>query len=386
MPKTSLIVAGIMGRFPVGGVTWSYLQYIAGFQRLGYEVFYLEDTGECGYDPITNQISKDPSYAVQYIPQQLKTIGLENRWVYIDHMGRYHGKTREQALGICHQSDLMVNVSGGCWFARPEYDSLKKIFIDTDPGFHHLGIAEGQAMDKDLTGYESYSEFFNSYDTLFTFGLNIGHPSCKMANTPFSWYPTIQPLVLDFWPVVSPPHRAPFTTVLSWHIDSFAGRGKGKSREILQLIDLPSKCSQSIVLAIAGQAPLDLLRQHGWGLRNAVTTTIDPLSYRSFIQQSKAELGFAKAMYVETRSGWFSDRTECYLASGRPALVRDTGFGDRVPCGEGLLTFSSKQGILDGMEEIEGNYEHHCQRAREIVQEYFSAEKVLARLLEQAGF
>ena len=386
MPTMSLIVAGMMGRFPVGGVTWSYLHYLAGFQRLGYEVFYLEDTGECGYDPIANQISQDPSYAIRYIHQQLKTIGLENRWVYIDHLGQYHGRTKEQVLAICRQSDVMVNVAGGCWFARPEYDPLKKIFIDTDPGFHHLNIAENQAMENDLTGYASYPEFFNSYDTLFTFGLNIGHHSCKMAKTPFSWFPTVQPLILDFWPIVSPPRLAPFTTVLSWHTDSFAGRGKGKSSEILQMIDLPSECPQPILLAIAGQAPLDLLRGHGWGLTNAVTATRDPLSYRSFIQQSKAELGFAKTMYVETRSGWFSDRTECYLASGRPALVRDTGFSERLPCGEGVLTFSTKQDILDGMEEIERRYAHHSRRAREIADAYFSAEKVLSGLMDQAGF
>ena len=273
MPKTSLIVAGMHGAIPRRRCHLVIFTVYRGFQRLGYEVFYLEDTGECGYDPIANQISQDPSYAVHYIHQQLKTIGLEDRWAYIDHLGRYHGKTKEQVWAICRQSDLMVNVSGGCWFARPEYDSLKKIFIDTDPGFHHLSIAEDQAMDKELTGYESYSEYFDSYDTLFTFGLNIGHSSCQMATTPFRgirlcnlWFWIFGRWSLHLTWLRFPPFSVGILTVSP-------GGKKEKSREILQMIDLPSKCSQSIVLAIAGQAPLDLLRQHGWGLTDAVATT-----------------------------------------------------------------------------------------------------------------
>jgi hypothetical protein len=381
MTNKTLILAGIIGRFPVGGVTWCFLHYIAGFQRLGYSVFYLEDTGECGYDPVANRISDDPSYAVNYIHRQLKMVGLENSWAYIDHHNRYHGKSPQQVREVCRETELLVNVSGGCWFARPEYDSLTKIFIDTDPGFHQLNIAEGRLLNKNWTGYGSHKEFFSAYDKLFTFALNIGSPTCRLAETPFHWHPTIQPLALEFWPVMPPPPQAPYTAILSWRIDSFSGIGKGKSSEMLKMIDLPGKCPHRILVAIAGQPPFDLLRQHGWELTDAVAETIDPFVYRSFIQHSKAEIGFAKAMYIETQGGWFSDRTECYLATGRPALVRDTGFREILPCSEGLLTYSDEQGILDGMEHIERNYAHHCRTAREFAEEYFDADKVLRKLL-----
>jgi hypothetical protein len=383
MAKKILILAGIIGRYPVGGVTWCFLHYISGFQRLGFTVFYLEDTGECSYDPLANRISENPSYAVNYLHRQLKTVGLENSWAYIDHTSRYHGRSRKQVQEICRQAELLVNVSGGCWFARPEYEPLHKIFIDTDPGFHQQQLAEGKQLDKHFTGYGSYEEFFSAYDQLFTFALNIGSPTCRIAETPFHWHPTLQPLVLDFWPCLPPAPQAPYTAILSWRIDSFSTLNKGKSSEMLKLLDFPAKCPHKVLLAIAGQAPLTLLRQHGWELTDAVAETIDPVAYQSFIQQSKAEIGFAKVMYIETRGGWLSDRTECYLATGRPALVRDTGFCDSLPCSEGLLTYSDEQEILDGMERIERDYTYHCRKAREIAEDHFTAENVLRKLLQR---
>jgi hypothetical protein len=206
-----------------------------------------------------------------------------------------------------------------------------------------------------------------------------------LAETPFHWHPTIQPVHLDFWPVTPAPRDGAFTTILSWTTDSFPGIGKGKGDELMRLIALPERTNERVLLAIAGKPPKDLLAEHGWGLIDAVETTIDAESYRRFVQSSKAELGFAKAMYVETRSGWFSDRTQCYLASGRPALVRETGFSDLLPVGEGLLSFEDAEGILEGIERISADYDLHCRRARAIAQEHFAGDAVLRSLLETAG-
>ena len=377
MARKRLVLAGIIGRYPVGGVTWCALQYIAGFQRLGYDVFYVEDTGECNFDPVQNAIATDPAYALDYIRRQLAFVGLENAWCYVDYQGGYHGKTHAQVVEACTGADLMVNLSGGCWLVRPEYERLPKIFIDTDPGFTQQAIAEA--------GEGWYRDFFASHDALFTFALRVGAPDCTLAETPFRWHPTIQPVHLDFWPVSPGRPDGAFTTILSWTIDSFPGIGKGKGDELLRLVELPGKTSESIRLAIAGKPPTDLLTEHGWNLTDAVEATIDAETYRRFIQSSKAELGFAKAMYVETRSGWFSDRTQCYLASGRPALVRETGFSDALPTGEGLLSFEDAESILEGIERISTDYELHCRRAREIAQEHFAAEAVLRSLLQTAA-
>jgi hypothetical protein len=377
MARKLLVLAGIVGRYPVGGVTWCALQYIAGFQRLGYEIFYVEDTGECNFDPVQNAIATDPAYALDYIRRQLALVGLEDAWAYVDYQGGYHGKTRAQVVEACSGADLMVNLSGGCWNVRPEYEGLPKIFIDTDPGFTQQAIAEA--------GEGWYRDFFASYDALFTFALRVGEPDCTLAETPFRWHPTIQPVHLDFWPLTPPPRGGPFTTILSWTTDSFPGIGKGKGDELLRLIELPERTRERILLAIAGKPPTEMLAEHGWVLTDAVETTIDSEAYRRFIQSSKAELGFAKAMYVETRSGWFSDRTQCYLASGRPALVRETGFSDVLPVGEGLLSFEDADSILEGIERIAADYELHCRRAREVAEEHFADEPVLRSLLRTAG-
>ena len=377
MTRKRLVLAGIVGRYPVGGVTWCALQYIAGFQRLGYDVFYLEDTGECNFDPVQNAIATDPAYALDYIRSQLELVGLEDSWAYVDYQGGYHGKTRAQVTEACAGADLMVNLSGGCWMVRPEYEKLPKIFIDTDPGFTQQAIADA--------GEGWYRDFFAAHDALFTFALCADDPSSKLAETPFRWHPTIQPVELDFWPVTPAPPDAPFTTILSWTTDSFPGMGKGKGDEILRLTAVPERTSERILLAISGKPPTEVLTEHGWELTDAVEATIDAEAYRRFIQSSKAELGFAKALYVETRSGWFSDRTQCYLASGRPALVRETGFSDVLPVGEGLLSFEDADGILEGIEGIASEYELHCRRAREVAQEHFAATNVLGSLLETAG-
>jgi hypothetical protein len=377
LSRKRLVLAGIVGRYPVGGVTWCALQYIAGFQRLGYEVFYLEDTGECNFDPVQNAIATDPRYALDYIRRQLQLVGLKDAWAYVDYEGGYHGKTRAQVVEACKDADLMVNLSGGCWMVRPEYERLPKVFIDTDPGFTQQAVADA--------GEGWYRDFFAAHDALFTFALRVERPDCKLADTPFRWHPTIQPVELDFWPVTPAPRDAPFTTILSWTTDSFPGIGKGKGDEILRMTEVPQRTSERILLAISGQPPTDVLAEHGWELTDAVEATIDAEAYRRFIQGSKAELGFAKAMYVETLSGWFSDRTQCYLASGRPALVRETGFSGLLPVGEGLLSFEDADGVLEGIERISADFGLHARRARAIAEEHFAGTTVLRSLLETAG-
>jgi hypothetical protein len=376
MHRKRLMLAGVIGRYPVGGVTWCALHYLAGLQRLGYDVFYLEDTGECAFDPVANGLSTDPSYSTRYIRRHLAMVGLENAWTYVDYTGRYHGHPREAVIAACREADAMINLSGGCWIARPEYEGLRKVFIDTDPGFTQRAIVE--------TRDAWYKDFFGGHHALFTFALNIGAPGCTIPETPLQWQTTVQPVVLDFWPVVPPPADAPYTTILSWRVERI-GMSDSKGPEILRLADVPARSRQRIVLAIAGQAPIDVLNAKGWATTDAVAASIDAATYRTFIQHSRAEIGFAKSMYVQTRSGWFSDRTECYLASGRPAVARDTGFGDHIPCGEGLFAFTGQDDLLAAMADIESDYQRHSERARMIAAEFFSADKVLRSLLERAG-
>ena len=369
-----IILAGIIARYPFGGVTWCSLMYLLGLRALGHDVYYLEDTGECVYDYEKNTISLDSAYGINYINSSLAQFGFGDRWIFVDYEGRYYGKSREETTKICADADLFINLSGGSWFWRDEYRKIpRKIFIDTDPAFTQGAIAKGEKW---------YVEFFKSFDTLFTFGRNLGAADCKIPETPFEWKKTWQPVVCEEWETQKPPKRDFFTTVMTWKNQSFAEADGNKDKQFAQFLDLPQKTEQVIELAVNGAQ--DLLRSYGWLTVEGMSVSKNLNLYRDYIQNSKAEFSVAKHLYVLTNSGWFSDRSECYLAAGRPVLVQKTGFEKYLPTGEGLLAFGNVQEALDGIEKINAGYERHRQRASEIAREYFDAKVILPRLLRDA--
>jgi hypothetical protein len=368
-----ILFAGIIARYPFGGVTWCSLMYLLGLRALGHEVFYIEDTGECVYDPVQNTRAIDPSYGTTYIHNALEPFGLGDRWTFVNYDGSYHGRSHEAVREYCAGADLFLNLSGGSWFWRDEYARIPhKAFIDSDPAFTQLAIAKAEPW---------YVAFFQRFDHLFTFGANIGTSASAVPVGDFIWHKTWQPVTLDEWETDAAPGDR-FTSVMTWQIESFTDVGGNKDQEFIKYIDLPSRTSQPFELAING--PQSLLRARGWQTVDAMRVSRTPWDYRGFIQRSKAEFGVAKHTYVATRSGWFSDRTECYLASGRPALVQDTGWTAHLPSGEGLLAFSSPDEAVAGIDRINSDYDRHARRAAEIAREHFEAGRVLRPLLETA--
>ncbi len=195
-----IILAGIIGRYPWGGVTWCSLMYMIGLRRLGHEVYYLEDTSECNYDPETNSIATDPSYALRYIQESLAPFYFGDRWCYVDYLGNHHGTSREKWQEVCRSADLLLVLSGGIWSWRDEYLKIPvKAFIDSDPAFTQLAIHQAQqdAATDEKKGW--YVDFFRTYDRLFTFGQNIGTDRCTLPTTGFKWLPTTQPVCTDLW-------------------------------------------------------------------------------------------------------------------------------------------------------------------------------------------
>ena len=345
--------------------------YLRGLRALGHEVYYIEDTGECVYDPVQNTRATDPSYGTNYIRQSLEPYGLGDRWTFVNHDGSYHGGSAEDVRRFCADADLFINLSGGSWFWRDEYLRIpRRAFVDSDPAFTQLAIAKAPAW---------YVSFFQQFTHLFTFGANIGTPASPVPVGDFVWHKTWQPVTLADWRT-SRSYRDRFTTVMTWQIESFTDVGGNKDQEFVKYIDLPSRTAQPFELAING--PQSLLREHGWATVGAMDVSRSLDDYRAFIQESKAEFGVAKHTYVATRSGWFSDRTECYLAAGRPALVQDTGWTDHLPSGEGLLAFSSPDEALAGIDAINSQYATHARRASEIAHEHFDADRVLRAFLE----
>jgi len=368
-----ILFAGIIARYPFGGVTWCSLMYLVGLRALGHEVFYIEDTGECVYDPVKNIVAVDPEYGTTYIRNALEPFGLGDRWSFVNYDGSYHGCTADAVRRYAADADLFINLSGGSWFWRDEYARIpRKVFIDSDPAFTQLAIAKGVPW---------YVGFFQRFDRLFTFGANIGTPASAIPIGAFTWHKTWQPITMNDWrPSIAPGER--FTTIMTWQIESFTDVGGNKDLEFMKVVDLPSRTPQRFQLAING--PQKLLREHGWDTVDAMEVSRTPFHYRDFIHRSKAEFGVAKHTYVTNRTGWFSDRTECYLASGRPALVQDTGWTAHLPAGEGLLGFSTVDEAVAGIERINSDYERHARRAVEIAREHFDAARVLTNLIEVA--
>ena len=367
-------MAGIIARYPFGGVTWCSLMYLLGLRALGHDVLYIEDTGECVYDPEKDEISTDPSYGTRYIHRALEPFGLGDRWSFVNYDGTHHGLSRDQVRRFCADADLFVNLSGGTWFWREEYASIpRRIFIDSDPVFTQLAIAKGEPW---------YVEFFQGFDRLFTFGANIGTPACDVPTSGLTWHPTRQPVVTELWRTECPPSHDRFTTVMTWKNQSFPDVDGGKDREFTAFLGLPARTGSRFQIAVNG--PLELLAGHGWSPVEAMSVSRSLWDYRDFIRDSKAEFGVAKHAYVSTRSGWFSDRTECYLAAGRPAIVQDTGWSAHLPSGTGLLGFSSVEEAIDGLARVERDYDLHASRASEIAYEHFEASRVLPGLLSVA--
>jgi hypothetical protein len=369
-----ILFAGIIARYPFGGVTWCSLMYLLGLRALGHDVFYIEDTGECVYDPVLNARATDPIYGTTYINNALAPHGLGDRWSFVNYDGTYHGRSADEVRRFAADADLFINLSGGSWFWRDEYARIpRKVFVDSDPAFTQLAIAKAEPW---------YVEFFRRFDRLFTFGANIGTPACAIPTGEFNWHKTWQPITMDDWRTDITP-RDRFTTVMTWQIESFADVGGNKDQEFVKFIELPSKTTQRFELAING--PQSLLRRYGWDTVDAMAVSRTPDGYREFIHGSKAEFGVAKHTYVVNRTGWFSDRTECYLAAGRPALVQDTGWTAHVPAGDGLLAFSTVDEALAGLDRITSEYARHARGASEIAREHFDARRVLTRLLEEAS-
>ena len=370
-----IVFAGIIARYPFGGVTWCSLMYLLGLRALGHEVLYIEDTGECIYDPEQDAVSLDPSYGTRYIQNALEPFGLGDRWSFVNYDGVHHGVSQEAVRAFCAEADLFVNLSGGSWFWRDEYARIpRRVFVDSDPVFTQLAIAKGEAW---------YVEFFRGFTHLFTFGANIGTPRSDVPTGEFTWHKTWQPVMTDLWRTDAPPAGDRFTTVMTWKTESFSDVDGNKDREFVRFLDLPGRTRHHFELAING--PQDLLREHGWPTVDAMSVSRSLWDYRGFIRGSKGEFGVAKHAYVSRHSGWFSDRTECYLAAGRPALVQDTGWSAHLPAGTGLIAFSTPEEAIEGLDRLDRDYAQHARRAGEIARECFDASVVLPPFLETAS-
>lgn len=383
-----LVVLGTLASDPYAGMAWMHMQIAAGLSRLGHDVYYVEATSTWPYDPVRQARVCDSAYAVAYLARVAESFGLGRRWAYrrsyLD--GEWFGLTQQQAENLLAHADAVFNVAGATYLAKEELKIGRPVYFGTDPVRHELAFAKGD--DPDLrTFIEEHTDFV-------TYGENIGHPDCPIPPLPRLRSRTRQPVLLDVWQTsVSP--RPEFTTVCNWkqtgHDIDYQGEVYywSKHREFLKFIDLPRRITPRIELAMPLHTlPAEdrhILEAHGWRLTHAHAFTTDPWAYRQYVHASRGEFTVAKDQNVRLRSGWFSERSVCYLAAGRPVITQDTGFGTVLPTGEGLFAFNTMADIVAAFEAIEADYTRHSRAARAIAEEYFKAETVLAKVLDDLG-
>ncbi len=314
----------------------------------------------------------------------LQAHGFGDRWSFRGNYpgGQSYGMTDEQRLQLYREADAFLNVTGAQEIRDEQRACKRRVYVESDPFASQVKVAKGDAgMIATLA----------AHDTLFTFGENLGAPDCGVPLEKFRWLPTRQPVALEFWEHALPPGTT-YNTITTWH-----NRGKDleyrgqtwywtKDREFEKFLELPRKCPARFELAATVDAKVKArLQQHGWQQTDSIEISKGTDRYRGYIQQARAEFTVARDQYVRPNTGWFSDRSACYLAAGRPVVTQETGFSKLLPTGKGLFGFNNLDDILRAVDCIESDYEGNCRAARAIAAEYFAAEKVLASLMERAG-
>lgn len=388
-----IIVTGLVGLYPVGGVAWDYMQYVLGLHRLGHDVYYHEDTWSWPYHPVEQRNTKDGTYSADFIRSFFDRYApeLSGRWHYLHLHDQSHGMARPAFDEVARTADLFLNVSGACLLPNCLSPHCIKLFLDTDPGYNQIMLSERHIWSENV---DRWADTVAAHDLHFTYAENIDEPDCQVPRLGFDWKTTRMPVTTEFWEV--PASKAGFddaawTTVMTW--SAFKGpltyRGAeyhSKGYEFEKVMDLPRRINVPLCVAVGGKgAPMDRLARHGWQVTDAPKATLTPERYWTFITESRGEFSIAKHVYVTLKSGWFSCRSACYLASGRPVVVQDTGFSRLLPTGEGLLAFSTLEEAADALARVEADYDHHCAAARTLAREHFDARLVLTKLLQDVG-
>lgn len=381
------IVTGMIATYPVGGVAWDYAQYALALERLGWEVYYLEDTGWETYDPRVGQYGSDSTFGVKFLQQSLAALSrtLGERWYFRAMDGTSYGIAKEQLREIVDSSDLLLNVSGGT-LLRDEYMACPhKVLIDSDPGWNHFVNFPKWDANPGWQGSHGY----RAHDHFFTYAQCLGESACRLPDMGIRWHPTQPPVVLDLWQCRPPSEK--WTTVMTWNnfrrpVEYQGELFGSKEMEFPKVEQLPARVDPPLEMAVGGNgAPVERWREMGWRVIDShdVSHTLD--EYRAYIERSRGEFSVTKNLYSATNSGWFSCRTVCYLAAGKPAVVQDTGFSKKVPTGEGLFAFNNLEEAAAAIMAVESDYERHSTAAREIARAHFGSDVVLGHMLKAIG-
>ncbi len=378
--KKTILFSGMIAADPhQGGATWAVLQYLLGLRRLGHEVWFVEPMKESALGP--NGTDFDASENAAYFREIMRQFGFEkNSALLLAGSQRTIGVPFDKLREVAKRADMLINISGMLADEALLAPIPRRVYLDLDPAFIQLWNA---ACGIDMR--------FDAHTHFVTVGLAIGHASCPVPTCERKWITTLQPIVLEEWPRATRIEHDALTTVGNWRgygSIEHEGRHHGqKAHSMRPFFELPKKTREKFLLALAihpdEKPDLAALEENGWQLIDPAGVAGSPASYRDFVQGSKAEFGIAKSGYVVSRCGWFSDRSACYLASGRPVIAQETGFSDFLPTGDGLFAFTTIDDVLTSIEALNRDYERNSRAARALATEHFDSDKVLSRLLEK---
>lgn len=380
MSRLSIVIAGMVAAEPgQGGAAWAVLQYVLGLRALGHEVTLVDPAT---VPPEQGDAAFAASAAAGYFRTLAADFGLEDSAALLRTGTRTTvGLSHAALVDRARRADLLLNISGLLRDPALTEPIPRRAFLDLDPAFNQMWQAQGIDM-----GFDRHTHFV-------TIGWNIGRPDCPVPTCGRDWITTAQPVVLDRWPVADRVEHDGLTTVAHWrsygsvtHEGVFHGQ---KVHAWRPLFDLPRRvglpCLPALAIHPDETADLAALRDHGWRLLDPAALCATPADYQRFVQSSRAELAIAKSGYVASRCGWFSDRSGCYLASGRPVIAHDTGFATRLPVGAGLFAFSTADEVAAAVDAIRRDEAHHRRAARAIADAHLDSRTVLPSLLDCLG-
>jgi hypothetical protein len=371
-----------MVRYPLGGMMSWVLQYLVGFQRLGHDVYFVEKSGYANacYDPMQNVMTDNCTYGIKTLNALLKRFGLQDRWCFVDEAGLYYGLSRNRTEEVFNSADIFIDMgTHGTWLHEARGTTLR-VLIDGEPGFTQIKMENMMAAGKELFHYDCY----------YTVGKNVGTERSTAPTGGQKWHQLFHPVVVDLFDTYPVSAKAPFTTVMNWQsyeaLEYNGIKFGHKDLEFNKFIGLPQITTTLLEIAVSGEnLPTQSLLSAGWSIRDAHDVTISFNSFKDYIGSSRGEFSVCKNGYVATNSGWFSDRSAAYLASGRPVVMQDTGFNRHLPCGQGLFAVNTVEEAAGAINEIQTNFDCHSVWARDVAFEYLDASKVLKRLLNELG-
>jgi glycosyltransferase involved in cell wall biosynthesis len=382
--RSKIVLLHFVGQMPLAGIAWQAMNYVLGLERLGYEAWYVEDHGANPYDPRVNSVVMTCDYNVAYVRRMMERYGLGGRWAYWDAINDvYHGLSREAVHRLYREADALINLCGAARLRDEHMACPRRLMIDTDPVYEQIKYAEADPAAR---------AYLDAHTHFFTYGENVGGPGWIVPLCGVPWRGTRPPVVLEQW---ATDDEAPecFSTIATWENKgkniAFGGETYLWSKHVnfLRFLEMPKRVGQCFVMAMRPPTG-DVAAQvsgAGWRLVDPRPISATMESYAAFIAGSRGEFTVAKDIYVRPNSGWFSDRSVCYLASGRPVVTMKTGFSRFYPVGDGLFEYSDGDEAAAAVDAINGDYRRHSRAARMMAAEYFNSDSVISELMAEAG-